>query len=288
MEEWNEYGELQQNVGTSPIVPSSSTPSAPSTPSKASKTVDTPSTAQPLAATSSRPPPSSTTESPRITAIRQAGFEAAKKAGDAKSQARVKAFGEFKAFDDAAKKLDHSAPTGMPPPSGTTEASSAVAPETGSTAVKSKADTVPLTVAGEGEKMQKSRNYMGRYPKTGETHNKKSGDSSLEEVEDDEDIKPNISPTKRSDTEVEISKEEDEPKTVTGSATPKSTTDKRDIDIVKVLKEQGKTGGPILDHTKLKNQTTAAATDEAHPPPGKNIQNQAAASPKEVGESVGD
>ena len=164
VEEWNEYGELKDNIEPTP---KAAAPSAPSTPSKIptnappsdllSKTPATnPSTP------SSKPPPNisssssntpsrtlpSSTDSPLTTAMRQAGFEAAKKAGDAKSKARAEALQASRAkfgapSFDTLKKLDSSGPTGMPPPSGTTEAGEAMKPETGDTTVEGKADQVP-------------------------------------------------------------------------------------------------------------------------------------------------
>ncbi len=77
--------------------------------------------------------------------MRQAGLEAAKKAGDAKAKARTEALESLKAKDSGLQKLDNSAPTGMPPPSGTTEASNAIKGETGEAKVAGKADEVPTT-----------------------------------------------------------------------------------------------------------------------------------------------
>ena len=90
--------------------------------------------------------------------MRQAGFEAAKKAGDAK---KAKLFASSKepepetlegqgeregAVDEGSlKKLDNSGPLGMPPPSGTTAAGDAKAPETIGANVESKADETPIS-----------------------------------------------------------------------------------------------------------------------------------------------
>ena len=74
--------------------------------------------------------------------MRQAGKEAAEKAKLKPKSTNAKVSpapgGDF-------SKLDNSAPTGVPPPSGVTEAASAIAPETGSADVVSKADDVPPT-----------------------------------------------------------------------------------------------------------------------------------------------
>jgi hypothetical protein len=68
--------------------------------------------------------------------MRQAGFEAAKKASDAKSQTRAKVLGVAETSDNLVKKDDTSAAPGVRPPSGTARAAFTVAPETGSTSAK--------------------------------------------------------------------------------------------------------------------------------------------------------
>ena len=83
--------------------------------------------------------------------MRQAGFEAAKKAGDAKKASNAKLLPQAKGSEQSGvseetlQMLDNSAPTGMPPPSGTTDATSAMAAVTGSSNAESKADAVPAT-----------------------------------------------------------------------------------------------------------------------------------------------
>ena len=81
--------------------------------------------------------------------MRQAGFEAARKAGDAKSKARADALDAMKAKDDNLKKLDKSAPSGMPPPSGTTEAEEAMKGGKGEVSMEAKADDVSATPEAE-------------------------------------------------------------------------------------------------------------------------------------------
>ena len=167
VEEWNEYGELRDNVEPGPKPP----PSAPVTPSKtpSAPSSDIMSTAPAITpVTPSKPPPfisstetpprhaPSSTDSPLTTAMRQAGFEAAKKAGDARSKARVEALQASRAqantpSSETLQKLDNSGPTGMPPPSGTTEAGEASKAETGITSVRGSADLVPLTEEAERE-----------------------------------------------------------------------------------------------------------------------------------------
>ncbi|KAA6409910.1 MAG: hypothetical protein FRX48_06523 [Lasallia pustulata] len=140
VEEWNEYGELKDNVGAP--APAPSKPSSSSTPSKPSPRVEssTPSKGSTSA-------PSSNPEHRLTATMRQAGTEAAQKAGLAKSKARTNPSGAepSKISPSMLESLDNSGPTGMPPASGTTDAVSAQAPETGNSSVQGKADIVPIT-----------------------------------------------------------------------------------------------------------------------------------------------
>ena len=81
--------------------------------------------------------------------MRQLGFEAAKKAGEAKSKARSETLEAAKAKNPELQKLDNSGPTGMPPPSGTTEVADALKGENGEAAMEGNADTV-LAASEEG------------------------------------------------------------------------------------------------------------------------------------------
>lgn len=117
MEEWNEYGEIKENLGVGsaadPLVP---TPSAPSTPSKPPKSASAASERTTLVATPPRSSQKSTMDSHLTTAMRKAGFEAAKKAVDVKSQSRT--VGESKGFEDidqggAERAANRSTTTGL-------------------------------------------------------------------------------------------------------------------------------------------------------------------------------
>lgn len=117
MEEWNEYGEIKENLGAGsaadPLVP---TPSAPSTPSKPPKSASAASENTMLAATPPQSSQKSTMDSHLTTAMRKAGFEAAKKAVDVKSQSR--AVEESKGFEDidqggAERAANRSTTTGL-------------------------------------------------------------------------------------------------------------------------------------------------------------------------------
>ncbi|KAI4193525.1 MAG: hypothetical protein LQ350_008276 [Teloschistes chrysophthalmus] len=152
IEEWNEYGELKEKVGVTPLP---STPSAANTPTKAPTSKSAAPSAMssnsesPLKSLSSttqtppRPSASSSTDSPMTTALRQAAMEAAKKAGDAKAAkfGAARSGGTSSSIPaETQKKLDNSAPTGMLPVTGTTDAETTKAPE--STAV-SETDPAP-------------------------------------------------------------------------------------------------------------------------------------------------
>lgn len=165
MEEWNEYGELKEQLGSvapaasTPLQSTSNTPSKPPTTTSAPSSTSTPSKAAPtvLFAENTPPKPSQSgdvrsrpatgrVETSFSLAMRQAGKEAAERA-----KLKPKSTGIKNSATPVAdlSKLDNSAPTGLPPPSGVTEAASAKSVETGSADAVSKADDVPMTSANE-------------------------------------------------------------------------------------------------------------------------------------------
>ncbi|KAL8869340.1 MAG: hypothetical protein Q9174_004345, partial [Haloplaca sp. 1 TL-2023] len=165
IEEWNEYGELKDKVGVKPMAPV--TPSAANTPTKANPSASTPSamstsdSPSKMPSTSTETPSrqmssssSANTDSPMTTALRQAAMEAAKKAGDAKAKAAGRASASSSISKETQEKLDSAGPTGMPPPSGSTDAE--VAKEAGSKddGVESKADEVPMDEVEEKEMLE--------------------------------------------------------------------------------------------------------------------------------------
>ncbi|KAL8899666.1 MAG: hypothetical protein Q9207_006078 [Kuettlingeria erythrocarpa] len=111
IEEWNEYGELKEKVG---VPARSSTPSAANTPTKAPQSVSTPSKLSTASNTSTQPSSADSplktqssvqTESPMAAAMRQAGMEAAKKAGDAKAKVLARAGVNSKLPSETQRKL---------------------------------------------------------------------------------------------------------------------------------------------------------------------------------------
>lgn len=129
VEEWNEYGELQENVGAG-------APAKLSTPSASTSATPSKPPAAPMQDLSNRA--GGEAQTPVTLAMRQAAEEAARKAGGGKTQNADAGSGKAgEAGSETLRKLDHSAP--VPPPSGTTEASAAIAGEPAESSSKSKA-----------------------------------------------------------------------------------------------------------------------------------------------------
>ena len=163
MEEWNEYGELQEQLSsTAPaaLTPSTSaknTPSKPPTTTSAASSTSTPIRNTPAvsfaenvppkqsqSAEAASKPPVGGVETSFSLAMRQAGKEAAEKA---KLKPKSTASKPSASTNAQLSKLDNSAPSGLPPPSGVTDSASAAAPDNGTAEVTSKADAVPETGA---------------------------------------------------------------------------------------------------------------------------------------------
>ena len=322
MEEWNEYGELKENVEpaglrTEPI--STPTPSATSTPSKAPQSTAIPSSPPPASAdttvefsaptssTGSSPaiPPTTAKEASFTTALRQAGFEAAKKANDAKAKARQDALAAAKSKDGELQKLDNSGPTGMPPPSGITEAADAKEPETAGAVVESKADNVPVTGEGPTERVEDATqedNDTTKTAKAGQksTSNPITTDEPEEVLEGTgqaerpaplaQDI-PSIAPPPSSEdvpsaADVEAAANEsilkDKSHIVLAGKEGDRTPPAERADLGK---EQERVEPNQVGETPRKEVT---ATDEAQDLPGKKTQEQEPAEGAEAGTSVAD
>ncbi|KAL9102178.1 MAG: hypothetical protein Q9163_002652 [Psora crenata] len=181
VEEWNEYGEVKEKLQSSDPAGSSSTPTRssantpsepPATMSSASIPINTPTKpfatttktqTKPSSETESTPAPKSGPALDLTNAMRQAGLEAAKKAGDAKKKARTDALEATIAEGSGLGKLGNSIPTGMEPPSGTAEAGEPKNPEKGGTVLEDKADDVPATRINHLQSLQPAGQAMG-YP----------------------------------------------------------------------------------------------------------------------------
>ncbi len=209
--------------------------------------------------------------------MRQAGFEAAKKAGDATKANNAKIMAQTKGSEPAGvssetlQKLDNSAPSGMPPTSGTTNASSAVAPETGSSTAASKADAVQATNFGSAQvtdSMEKIN--LGEPNTTGSQPARSTGE--LPSTEKIKGIEKKTAIPEEPEAEVGQKDLEHE--------TPKPVFKEEETEEVK----------PEIDSkgSSKKTRDMTTASDEPSNLPGKKTQDQPAASGAEAGDSVAD
>ena len=258
VEEWNEYGELKDNIGgapssntmSTPSPSASNTPSKPSPPSVDSTTKSSLSSAETLP----RPSPSKSSEQPITTAMRQAGFEAAKKAGDAKAKARSKVLDNPDIPKETTEKLDNSGPTGIPPPSGSTDAESAKAPETAESSVEGKADAVPSTQPAVKLPIREKTGPGGAFSAPPETQTMSEGDVMAEEKHEATAEDKKHEPTENTENDgKETERREDSPTVIS-----------------------------------WKTRDATAATDEAEDLPGTKTQEQDATCGEKAGESVAD
>lgn len=305
VEEWNECGELKENVGSEGGAGGAATttsaagtpsksyalPSTPSKPATESTTTTTPSKAStPTTDVPTRPAQATSTDSPLTTAMRQAGFEAAKRAGDAKTKARTDALDAAKERGGSLEKLDNAGPTGLPPPSGTTEAKDAVEGENGGAEVEGEADEVPNTkdVVDDGGLGAATGSGKG-VEETGSKS--KAADEESEVLEGKGQAQPSSVGEVPTAGEAEAAANEairqDKSHIVLAGhgQTPEGPTPpnekEEDVEAVEKAGDAGEDGGSALKHS-------TSATDEAEALPGKKTQEQAAASGESVGDSVAD
>ena len=313
VEEWNEYGELRDNVepGPKPATSAPATPSklptAPSsdTLSKAPATDPvTPSKPPPFISSAETPPrpAQSSTDSPLTTAMRQAGFEAAKKAGDAKSKARAEALQASKARantpnSEALRKLDNSGPTGMPPPSGTTEAGEAMKPETGNTSAEGKADDVPVTEEGRGEAeregkkptMQGSGAMIGDKVGTNGKETKIPSSKKVEESANKATVPDEFEEVLEGQGQAEPSPEDiPSSKEVEEAANASIMRDKSHIVLVGSREADRTPPEPVEEEGGSKLKEATNIPDAGQTLLGEKTQDQPAASGEEAGNSVAD
>lgn len=241
--------------------------------------------------------------------MRQAGFEAAKKAGDAK---KTKLFASSKeqepdklegqgekegdVDEEALKKLDNSGPVGMPPPSGTTDAEDAKEPETAGAEVRSKADeTASMEPAAE------NKTDMDEEAEAGDGEAGSAGN--VENLKDEGNDLPLREGVKNKDTELEhphgtmeptiaamgqkMEKEEGKPKTqgLEEDGGLKGAIEKRAQD--EEDEDQGKQAEADQE-AAIRTRDSSAATDKTENLPGKKTQDQEAAKGDEAGVSVAD
>lgn len=301
MEEWNEYGELKEKVGSG--TPAPPTSSVPSTPSKASSLTQTPTQNASL-------PSQSLAESPLTTAMRRVGLEAAKRANESKSQGLSSTTKQTSVLADKSEKLDTLSSTEAPANSGTTVPSSQPIseghPPTAGSATSN--EQIPSELS---EKSTTESNKIGSD----------TGNADAETSRGKANFQPSSEhsePTAKSSTlsesksgkgaEIEreyhgaIDENDNEVESVEGvkgaektgghqlvTAAAQEPSLLEDKDPVLEAIQRGKTGGPLLDHRKLNAGNNNEQTNEqADEQTVKETQNQPAASPQEAGESVGD
>ncbi|MCJ1379754.1 hypothetical protein MMC17_002857 [Xylographa soralifera] len=260
VEEWNEYGEIKQNLIFSDAPPAASTPtpSTTNTPSKpppsivASSSKPSTATSTPLASSA---PAATSTEKPLTTAMRQASLEAAAKA----KQSKTKSIAAFKSMSEAQpstslpsaasshadmlSKLDNSAPGGTLPPTGTSEAEEAAEPKGKSAGVTFKGAAKPKDTTAQDERPEQMMMHRGSNISMASPEEIKAVEESSKIAEEPEE---------------EGVAEEDTGKEVVA--------------------------GPEV----IKTEDATAATDNAEELPGTRTQEQEAGAGEKVSESVAD
>ena len=231
--------------------------------------------------------------------MRQAGFEAAKKAGDAKKaklfaskepdKLERKGAKDETVDEEALKKLDNAGPVGMPPPSGTTEAEDAKKPETAGAEVESKSDDTPSTEAtategtGSADKENETAKTAGSIDNLkdeGTDLPLRVKDQSAEVEHTHGTMEPVVTATGQ-----KTEKGEDEPQTkgLEEDGGLKGAVEKRDKEEDKETDEEEDEKEPISE-----TKDVTAVTEQAEALPGKKTQDQEAAKGEEAGVSVGD
>lgn len=233
-------------------------------------------------------------------------MEAAKNAGDAKTKATAKAGGSSNISTETQQKLESSGPTGMPPPSGTTDAPAAQAPESGESSAASKADTVP-PIQDTVDETSEQETYEGvgsndpdkeavvpdskhtvavaQHAKSDDPDAEAVVPGSKDTIKVQEDGPFDIKNTKRDDPDAEAVVPGSEA-TVQPAKSTQAIHDSQ-TQIARDSKEHG--GSEARGKNTVENTTKAtAASDDAEDLPGKTTQDQASAKAEEAGVSVAD
>lgn len=305
VEEWNEYGELKDNIGGGDATETAGTPgksyALPSTPSKstttAASTPKTTSTESPAAPAQTEPQPRSTQatttgENPMTMAMRQAGFEAAKKAGDAKSKARTEALDAAKAKGGSLEKLDNAGPTGVPPPTGTTQAEDAI------TGVGSDSKEEGMGTLDPKAEKEASGSTATSETATNSAPTEEAGSEVLEgtgqaETSTQEQV-PTASAAESAANEAILQDKshvvlKGHGQTPVTSAPPSEKADNDDND-EEEDEDNGseKGGGNVKGYAGSTLKMSTSASDEAEALPGTRKQEQTAGKGEDVGDSVAD
>ncbi|KAL9626653.1 MAG: hypothetical protein Q9204_007137 [Flavoplaca sp. TL-2023a] len=310
IEEWNEYGELREKVNPPPT---SSTPSASAanTPSKApattSSSITNPNTnpntpSKLLSSISSSPKQQS---NPMATAMRQAGAEAAKKAGDAKALKAKGTTGESSTNATAPASTTVTGPT-IPASEGAVGTGDGADDEEKETVEGSKnargqdpdaeavvagsKDTIPVhekKTTGDPDAeavVPGSKDTLAIENKEPSAKKSQINHSNTKDEEEDSDRDLNAhestNPSKPPQPPTSLGKTPSAPSSKNIQRTqPSSTNDENDDS------EDLKSNSPP---PKSPTAKTTASTNEAENLPGKKIQAQEAAKAEEAGTSVGD
>ncbi|KAL8723164.1 MAG: hypothetical protein Q9225_000505 [Loekoesia sp. 1 TL-2023] len=284
VEEWNEYGELKEKVGV-PTKPS--TPSTTNTPTKMPASASTPSKLStsdaPFQHTSSIESPSRTaapsqTESPMAAALRQAGKEAAKKAGDAKAKTLAKAGVPSKLPSETQKNLVNDEPeeeAKASPERDVYEGQGTKDPDR-EAVVRDSKDTINLEGKEEGggsDVKSSDPDAEAVIPDSRDTIDGKENAASSEKAADsnDPDVEAAVPGSKgRIDSE-------EKGFSNLGITSRRSDNDKSNV------RTEGQGRNSVENTTKA-----AAASDGAQDLPGKRTQDQDPANAEEAGASVAD
>ncbi|MCJ1246221.1 hypothetical protein MMC30_003427 [Trapelia coarctata] len=311
VEEWNEYGEIKQNLLQPGDLPSSSTPtpsttntpSKPPPPAPAMPRSQPPQPKQPTEATPSLPKPINTPqpvpvsnpspinlnpETPLTTAMRQASLEAAAKANASKAQ-KIASYGikqtpstlvpgsgpSDKNNAEALKKLENSTPGDSVPPAGSTEAEEAKEPITGATKPvteeKPRSGRSSVTFKG-GDKEKSKELIMPTAPE--EPVMKHRGSSvSMATAEEIKAVEESSKITEEPEEEA-IAEERDGKKGEVEESKEEGKETTGDA-------SKGEVGG-------VKTGDATATAEEEEKVPGSKTQDQEAASAEKAGESVAD
>ena len=237
------------------------------------------------------------TEAPLTTALRQAGFEAAKKATDTKTKARKDALEAAKVKDESLQQLDNSGPVGMSPPMGTTEAKDAKEPETAGAKVEGKAEEVPTT----GDRATEVDEEVPSAKEAEEGANKSILTDGSEVLEGTGQAEPPAPPSQDIPSLASPPQADEVPSASEVEATANVSIAKDKSHIVLVGKreedrtppnEREDAGEPeAKEETKAVGGTPlkqVTARDEAQDLSGKKTQEQEAAKGEEAGNSVAD
>ena len=286
IEEWNEYGELREKVNPPPSASAANTPSkAPATSSTSNTNTNTnPNTPSKLLSSISSSPKQQS--NPMAAAMRQAGAEAAKKAGDAKA---------LKAKGTTGESSTNATAPASATVTGATKPVSEGAVGTGDGADDEEKESVEGSTTARGQDPDAEAVVAGSKDAIPVHEKKTTGDPDAEAVvpgsKDTIDIDNNGSSMKQLQAENEDSNSNSEQPPTNSAKPPTSPTSKAAQRTQPPTNDANKDSeDPNSDSPPPKPSAakTTASTNEAENLPGKKIQAQEPAKAEEAGTSVGD